>query len=39
FSAGFVGSGGSSPVVAYFKHSIIVVFPDPLGPTIIVRGV
>mmetsp|Transcript_4032 Transcript_4032/g.16467 ORF Transcript_4032/g.16467 Transcript_4032/m.16467 type:complete len:236 (+) Transcript_4032:4292-4999(+) len=30
--------GGSSPVVAIFKHSITVVFPAPLRPTISVRG-
>jgi hypothetical protein len=42
--------GGSSPVVMYFRHSMIVydklygrvrrstVFPEPLWPTIRVRG-
>lgn len=30
--------GGSSPVVMYLRHSIIVVFPDPFAPTIRVRG-
>lgn len=31
-------SGGKSPVSPAFKHSIIVVFPHPLLPTIIVSG-
>ena len=31
--------GGSSPVVAYLRHSITVVFPDPLYPTMRVKGV
>ena len=26
------------PVTAYFKHSMIVVFPQPFAPTIIVSG-
>lgn len=30
--------GGISPVVAYLRHSMIVVFPAPLCPTMIVRG-
>lgn len=30
--------GGRSPVVAYLKHSMMVVFPDPFWPTIRVRG-
>eukprot|EP00923_Selenidium_pygospionis_P020891 GHVN01036016.1.p2 GENE.GHVN01036016.1~~GHVN01036016.1.p2 ORF type:complete len:154 (+),score=52.54 GHVN01036016.1:395-856(+) len=30
--------GGSSPVVAIFKHSTIVVLPAPLCPTMRVRG-
>lgn len=31
--------GGNSPVVAYLRHSIMVVFPEPLYPTISVSGV
>lgn len=31
--------GGSWPVVAYLRHSINVVLPDPLYPTIRVSGV
>ena len=31
--------GGSSPVVPYFRHSIMVVFPEPLYPTMRVNGV
>lgn len=31
--------GGMIPVDMYFRHSIIVVFPDPFGPTITVNGV
>lgn len=31
--------GGCSPVVAYFRHSMTVVFPEPLYPTIRVSGV
>lgn len=30
--------GGICPVVAYFRHSITVVFPLPLCPTINVNG-
>mmetsp|Transcript_1738 Transcript_1738/g.4492 ORF Transcript_1738/g.4492 Transcript_1738/m.4492 type:complete len:256 (-) Transcript_1738:63-830(-) len=30
--------GGSSPVVAIFRHSMTVVFPAPLRPTMRVRG-
>uniref|UniRef100_A0A2P2LV10 DNA repair protein RAD50 n=1 Tax=Rhizophora mucronata TaxID=61149 RepID=A0A2P2LV10_RHIMU len=30
--------GGNSPVQESFKHSIIVVLPAPLGPTMRVRG-
>ena len=30
--------GGAVPVVAYFRHSIIVVLPQPFAPTIMVRG-
>jgi hypothetical protein len=30
--------GGRSPVVAYLRHSMVVVFPQPLGPMITVRG-
>ena len=31
--------GGSSPVVAYLRHSMMVVLPDPLYPTMRVSGV
>ncbi len=31
--------GGRRPVVAYLRHSMIVVFPEPLYPTMSVRGV
>lgn len=31
--------GGSSPVVAYLRHSIMVVLPEPLYPTMRVSGV
>ena len=30
--------GGKLPVHAYLRHSMMVVFPQPLAPTIIVRG-
>ena len=30
--------GGKDPVQACFRHSMTVVFPLPLGPTIIVKG-
>jgi len=30
--------GGERPVVAYLRHSMMVVFPQPFAPTIMVRG-
>jgi hypothetical protein len=30
--------GGRAPVQAYFKDSMMLVFPQPLAPTIIVNG-
>jgi hypothetical protein len=29
--------GGSAPVVAYFRHSMIVVLPQPFAPTMTLR--